>query len=420
MQLEVYWKDIKKQSAALTGVKKIKLSLFEGNSSGIGKALTAVTKAKSTNEKYLAAAKARTAINDYVTKVHKIEAKSKDLTAAQKTSMDIVEKALGKITKELNALIASAGAAGTGKERNAADDAAWFKIKNEAMAHQRLREQGAAEAQAVVKSATEAVAKLKNLSSGLFKAALQAKASQQKGDMHLNMQSFDLLARYVDEAEELQEKIDNDVMAKVVSGTSTLMRAREDFPLPDNIPKAKADPYRKASNETFRKGDIAGQKAQELARNIAKTVIQMKTAAEGAERYSMQGKDPSAYTKRIEEMKQLVATATGQLSKMDSSGRIGDGVRRLDFSKTAPPAKTKILDDRQKIVDNLRGRLNQADEQYTAVQARAKAIPSEIAAYPATKSALAEIEKQIVDNRKNFPEWRQNLEEAEKVIASLR
>ncbi len=420
MQLEVYWSEVKKQAAVLTGVKKVKLSLFTGNSSGIGKALTAVTKAKSTNEKYLAAAKARTAINDYVTKVHKIEAKSKDLTAAQKQSMDIVEKALGKITKELNALIASAGTAGTGKERNAADDAAWFKIKDEAMAHQRLREQGAAEAVAVVKSATEALAKLKNSGTAVFKAALQAKASQQKGDMHLNLQSFDLLARYVDEAEELQEKIEKEVMTKVVSGTSTLMKAREDFKLPDNVPKAKADPYRKASNETFRKGDIAGQKAQELARNIAKAVIQMKTVAERAEAYSMQGKDPSAYTKRIEEMKQLVERATGQLSKLSSSGAIGDGVKRLDFSETEPPAKTKILDDRQKIVDTLRGRLVQADEQYTAIQQRVKAIPSEIAAYPATRSALAEIEKQIVDNRKNFPVWRKNLDEAEKVIASVR
>jgi hypothetical protein len=48
--------------------------------------------------------------------------------------MGIVEKALGKIIKELDALVASGRVAGTGKERSAADDAAWRLIPSDSLA----------------------------------------------------------------------------------------------------------------------------------------------------------------------------------------------------------------------------------------------------------------------------------------------
>ncbi len=420
MQLDTYWSEIKNQSKAITGVEKVKLGLFSGNASGVGTALSAVTKAKKPADAVKAAGKAKTTIANYLVKVHKVEAKRPNLTAPQKQSMSIIEKALGKITKELDALVASGGANGPGKDRNAAEDAAWFKIKDEAMAHLQLREQGAVDAAAVLKSAQDAVAALKSAAAGVAKAVQQAQATRQKGDMAGNLGAFDLLQRYVEEAEALEKKIHAEANAKLHSGDSPLMKTRSDYKLPDTIAKAKADDYRMKSNTAFRKGDDAAQKAQELIRGIDKAVIQIKTAAERAETYSMQGKDPGAYTKRIDEMNRVLGQVKSLLAKMDTVEGLAEKIKQWDYSKLAPPAKTKVLDDRQKIVDTFRARLEQADTQCTAIEERAKAIPGEIAEYPQIKSGLTAIAKEIAGYRKNFGGWRKDLDDAEKVIAELR
>src|SRR6185437_16273527 len=80
LQLDTYWAEIKAQSKAITGVEKVKLGLFSGNASGVGSALTTVTKAKKPADAAKAAGKAKAAITDYLIKVHKVEAKKPTLT----------------------------------------------------------------------------------------------------------------------------------------------------------------------------------------------------------------------------------------------------------------------------------------------------------------------------------------------------
>ncbi len=134
----------------------------------------------------------------------------------------------------------------------------------------------------------------------------------------------------------------------------------------------------------------------------------------------MQGKDPGAYTKRVEEMKQVMARVKDLLAKMDSSEGLAAKFKQFDYSVLAPPAKKKVLDDRQNIVDNLLGKLKQAEAQCDGVEERLKAIPQEIAEYPQIKSGLAPITNEIAGYRKNFGGWHKNLDDGAKAIAELR
>src|SRR6185437_1451665 len=127
-----------------------------------------------------------------------------------------------------------------------------------------------------------------------------------------------------------------------------------------------------------------------------------------------------AYAKRIEEMKQALKRVSDLLSKIDSSNGLADKFKSADYSKLAPVAKKKVLDDRQKIVDNLRGKLEQSEGLCNGIADRMKTIPREIADYPQIKSALTEIAKGIDGYRKNFPTWRKNLDDGEKAVAELR